>query len=83
MGGFYVHVPFSEAEKFLPEGSGGSGFMTLRGIKRLFDQEADREKFPDISEQEIQSKSKANGFGKALVCIQALWFIAQCLTRRM
>ena len=83
MGGFYVHVPLSEAEMFLPDGSNGSRFMTLRGIRRLLDQETDRENFPDTSKQDIQSKSKANGFGKALVCIQALWFVAQCLTRRM
>lgn len=34
------------------------------------------------SKEEIASKSKADGFAKALVCMQALWFLAQCLTRR-
>lgn len=41
-----------------------------------------RDEFPDLSEEDIKSKSKANGLAKGLICFQALWFIAQCLTRR-
>lgn len=33
------------------------------------------------SKAEIASKGKADGITKTLVCMQALWFIAQCLTR--
>ncbi|MCJ1293181.1 hypothetical protein MMC34_004734 [Xylographa carneopallida] len=35
----------------------------------------------DISERKIQDKSKANGLAKFLVCIQALWFCIQCISR--
>lgn len=37
---------------------------------------------PNLTEEEINAKSKASGLAKALVCIQALWFIATCITRR-
>jgi hypothetical protein len=36
---------------------------------------------PDISGEEIQDKSKADGFTKTFVCIQALWFLAQIIGR--
>ena len=36
---------------------------------------------PFLSEDEIWDKSKANGLAKAIVCIQALWFCAQCIIR--
>lgn len=84
MGGLAVDVPknLPEAEKFLPEWYNESRCIEPEGISLLLLQEAVRDDFPDITEQEIQSKSKANGLGKALVCVQALWFVAQCLTRR-
>ena len=37
--------------------------------------------FMNISEQDIQDKSKADGLAKTLVCVQALWFCAQCISR--
>ena len=85
MGGFAVHVPknLPEAERFLPEGDNEGRFITLDGIRLLLEQEFDRDEFRNVTEQEIHSRSKANGLGKALVCVQALWFVAQCLTRRM
>ena len=85
MGGFAIHIPedLREAEKFLPQGSNGRRFITCKGIQLLVEKEDQQHELPDITKQEIQSKSKANGLGKALVCIQALWFVAQCLTRRM
>ncbi|KAF2464834.1 uncharacterized protein BDR25DRAFT_295994 [Lindgomyces ingoldianus] len=36
---------------------------------------------PDLSIEQIEDKSKANGLTKALVCLQALWFCVQCITR--
>ncbi|KAF2140459.1 uncharacterized protein K452DRAFT_359536 [Aplosporella prunicola CBS 121167] len=36
---------------------------------------------PKISEGEIDDKSKASRVAKAIVCVQAGWFIAQCITR--
>ena len=37
--------------------------------------------FIDIPSETISDKSKANLFGKGLVCIQATWFIIQCVAR--
>jgi hypothetical protein len=36
---------------------------------------------PDISEETIRDKSKANSFAKFLVCVQTCWFIAQTAGR--
>ncbi|KAF6239334.1 hypothetical protein HO173_002596 [Letharia columbiana] len=61
------------------------GFLVrlMEYLIMLSEHEIGRNVIPNLSEEEIESKSKANGLAKALVCIQALWFIAQCLTRRM
>lgn len=34
-----------------------------------------------ITESCIMDKSKSNALAKTLVCMQALWFIAQCISR--
>ena len=36
---------------------------------------------PDIAEGQIKDKSKADNLAKFLVCLQALWFCVQCITR--
>jgi hypothetical protein len=36
---------------------------------------------PDPASEEIEDKSKADALGKGIVCIQALWFIIQCVAR--
>lgn len=36
---------------------------------------------PQLKEEEIRDKSKANALAKLLVCMQAGWFIFQCVTR--
>lgn len=82
MGGIAFEISESEAEKFLPSKIKEIWFIGGEGIRKLTELESGREIIPNISEEEIKSKSKANGLAKALVCIQALWFIAQCLTRR-
>ena len=40
-----------------------------------------RQVVPFISEGEIWDKSKANSLAKSIVCIQAIWFCAQCIAR--
>ena len=81
MGGIAFEISESESEKFLPSKTKEIWFIGSRDIRDLTELESGREVIPNISEEEIKSKSKANGLAKALVCIQALWFIAQCLTR--
>ena len=36
---------------------------------------------PSISEKQIKDKSKADSLAKLIVCLQALWFCVQCITR--
>ena len=81
MGGIALEISESESEKFLPFKNKEIWFIGTKGIRGLAWLESGREVIPNVSEEEIKSKSKANGLGKNLVCIQALWFIAQCLTR--
>ena len=72
-----------ESEKFLPSDSCGTWFLDKTAISLLLaDDDNARQKLPNLSKEEIKSKSKANGLAKTLVCIQVSWFIAQCLTRR-
>ena len=84
MGGFAIHIPknLSKSDKFLPSNKDEFWFVTVNGIRTLLSHNKDCDKIPNLSEEEIKSKSKANGFTKTLVCVQAVWFIAQCLTRR-
>lgn len=85
MGGLAIHIPgnLSESKKFLPSDDSEIWFITEAGMNFLLKEEGTRrDEFPDLSEEDIKSKSKANGLAKGLICFQALWFIAQCLTRR-
>lgn len=71
-----------ESEKFVPSWSIGTWFITKASFHRfLFFLKARGEEIPNLTEEEINAKSKANGLAKALVCIQALWFIATCVSR--
>ncbi|EPQ51360.1 hypothetical protein GLOTRDRAFT_49218 [Gloeophyllum trabeum ATCC 11539] len=38
--------------------------------------------FPDITEREIQDKSKGDWISKGLAILQTTWFILQCITRK-
>lgn len=53
--------------------------LTSLGFKTLCEHHP--ELIPDISEDQIRDKSKANGLTKTLVCLQAAWFCAQCISR--
>ena len=37
--------------------------------------------FPTVTEEEIEDRSKADGFSKTIAFGQTLWFVAQCLAR--
>ena len=37
--------------------------------------------FPTVTVQEIEDRSKADGFSKTIAFVQSLWFVAQCLAR--
>ncbi len=83
MGGIAFEIPSSELKMFMPSGDRETWFLGFAGIELLSRHQEHRRVLPNLSEEEIKSKSKANGLGKGLVCMQALWFVAQCITRRM
>ena len=85
MGGLAFDIPenIPESKKFFSSHSKETWFISLAGIQLLLEQAEYRDILPNLSVEEIESRSKANGLAKTLVCIQALWFIAQCITRRM
>lgn len=58
----------------------GSRLRLLPGAL-IFLAKFDPELIPNITVHQIRDKSKANGLAKALVCLQAFWFCAQCLSR--
>ena len=84
MGGLAIRIPdnLPESKRFLPSNDSETWFLTSDGVRHLLKQGSTHNDLPDLSKEEIKSKSKANGLAKALVCIQALWFITQCITRR-
>ncbi|KAH4038915.1 hypothetical protein HBH92_154450 [Parastagonospora nodorum] len=53
--------------------------LTSNGLSLLLDHNPAL--LPVLSEEEIQDKSKANGFAKVLVCLQAAWFCTQTVIR--
>jgi hypothetical protein len=77
MGGFAID-PSAEPNIF-PSNIGKRRILTLEGIELIF--HFDPMLIPDLSEFEIQDKSKASGLAKTLVCLQALWFCIQCIVR--
>ena len=83
MGGLAFEVPekIPLSKNFFPSHRREISFLSERLTRGLL-RSGHKGLLPNLSEEEIQSKSKANGLAKSLVCIQALWFIAQCITRR-
>lgn len=76
MGGFVIDIE-SEAS-FLPS-QRKSMTLTAKGIQYVAEHFTTL--LPDVSEEEIADKSKAGALAKSFVCIQAGWFIAQCVSR--
>ena len=59
--------------KFLPSHAPRRLAITARGMALL----AKCGLLPEVAEEEILDKSKANNLAKALVCIQAIWMLVQ------
>ncbi len=81
MGGLAISIPANlpESEQFVPAWACGNWSVTEDGLRTLL--KMDIEQVPTLTEEEVKSKSKANGLAKALVCAQALWFLTTCVTR--
>ncbi|MCJ1455918.1 hypothetical protein MMC28_006275 [Mycoblastus sanguinarius] len=77
MGGFAMDCSGSD-DAFLTDDRTRAA-ITPEGLRFVLDHEPDL--LPDILEDQIRDKSKADGLKKTLVCVQAVWFCASCVTR--
>ena len=77
MGGFAIDCADSSLS-FLANGR-TRATLTPHGLRFLLLHEPSL--VPSITTEDIQDKSKADGFKKFLVCAQAVWFVASCITR--
>ena len=77
MGGFAFDTSSAPA-KFLPN---ETTRLTIRPEGLRYIAEHAPALIPDISEEHIRDKSKADGLAKVLVCLQAIWFCVQCIVR--
>ena len=62
--------------------SKGLLFVKESHVHELMSDEPGDQDILSISEDAIKSRSRANEVAKSIACIQAIWFVAQCLTRR-
>ncbi|PSS08908.1 hypothetical protein PHLCEN_2v3398 [Hermanssonia centrifuga] len=76
MGGFVFDA--SAEPKFLPN-SYTRAVLTPEGLQELL--KHDPELIPDLSDEVIMDKSKADGLAKGLLLLQAFWFCINCLSR--
>ena len=61
------------------DGEIAKGVLTTKKFSELFT--AGKIKFPTVTVEEIEDRSKADGFSKTIALGQTLWFIAQCIAR--
>ena len=62
------------------EGDTVWGVLSPKEFSELF--AAGKIDFPTVTAEEIEDRSKADGFSKMIALGQTLWFVAQCITRR-
>ncbi|KAK5683659.1 hypothetical protein LTS10_005193 [Elasticomyces elasticus] len=77
MGGFAIDCAAFE-ENVVP-GEPERLRLMVEGVKLIAT--IDSTLLPDVSREAIQDRSKASPLAKTIVCLQALWFCVQCLTR--
>ena len=68
MGGFMLY-----------KGNDPKGVLSPERFSELLT--AGKIEFPTVTEEEIEDRSKADGFSKTIALGQTLWFVAQCLAR--
>jgi hypothetical protein len=83
MGGYGLHVPpLPVGTHFLPNPDDEEYYIiTVKGLEFLSEIPEALDSIPDLSEADIDSRAKASWIAKSIVCIQALWFCAGCITR--
>ena len=62
------------------EGNVPKGVMSPERFSELL--AAGKIEFPTVTVEEIEDRSKADGFSKTIALGQTLWFVAQCIARR-
>ena len=62
------------------EGNSRKGVLSPERFSELLT--AGKIEFPSISLEEIEDRSKSDGFSKTIALGQTLWFVAQCISRR-
>ena len=65
----------------LYEGNIAKGVLFPKRFSKLLT--AGKIDFPTVTVEEIEDRSKADGFSKTIALGQTLWFVAQCLARRV
>ena len=62
------------------EGSIPKAVLTPKRFSELL--AAGKIEFPTVTVEEIEDRSKADGFSKTIALGQTLWFVTQCIARR-
>ena len=62
------------------EGENPKGVLTPERFSKLL--VAGKIDFPTVTVEEIEDRSKSDGFSKTIALGQTLWFVAQCIARR-
>ena len=62
------------------EGNVAKGVLSPERFSELL--AAGKIEFPTVTLEEIEDRSKADGFSKTIALGQTLWFVAQCIARR-
>ena len=63
------------------EGNTAKGVLSPERFSELL--RAKKIEFPTVTEEEIVDRSKSDGFSKTNALGQTLWFVAQCISRRV
>ena len=62
------------------EGNVAKGVLSPERFSELLT--AEKIEFPTVTVEEIEDRSKSDGFSKTIALGQTLWFVAQCIARR-
>ena len=65
----------------LYEGNVAKGVLSPERFSKLLG--AEKIEFPTVTVEEIEDRSKSDGFSKTIALGQTLWFVAQCIARRV
>ena len=62
------------------KGNDAKGVLSPRRFSKLLTE--GKIEFPTVTVEEIEDRSKADGFSKTIALGQTMWFVSQCLARR-